>query len=111
MRRLTVLAASLALTAPAMAQQTDRPDPPETDLVQPDVTIERPETRPTAPRSMPEPDPLEPEFNLRDSALGQGETECSEDVSGASDAGEEDAPSFTLRTRCREDAFAPDDPE
>jgi hypothetical protein len=105
MRRLTVLAASLAFTAPALAQETDRPAPPDTELSRPDMTIERPDARPIARQSMPEPDPMEPDFNLRDSALGQGETECTEDVSASDD---EDAPSFTLRTRCAEDGLTAD---
>lgn len=111
MRRLTVLAAALAFAAPALAQETDRPAPPDTELSRPDMNIERPEARPLARQSMPEPDPTEPDFNLRDSALGQGETECAEEVSASDD---EDAPSFTLRTRCAEDtltAAGPDTPE
>ena len=106
MRRLTVLAASLAFAAPALAQENARPAPPETELSRPEMNIEQPEARPLARQSMPEPDPMEPNFNLRDSALGQGETECTEDVSASDD---EDAPSFTLRTRCPEDGLTADD--
>ncbi|MEA1943063.1 MAG: hypothetical protein U9P68_12540 [Pseudomonadota bacterium] len=105
MRRLTILAASFAVAAPALAQETDRPAPPETELSRPDMTIDRPDARPMARQSMPEPDPMEPDFNLRDSALGQGETECTEEVSASDD---EDAPSFTLRTSCPEEGLTTD---
>jgi hypothetical protein len=105
LRHLTILAASFAFAAPALAQETDRPAPPQTELSQPDMNIDRPDARPLTRQSMPEPDPMEPDFNLRDSALGQGETECTEDVSASDD---EDAPSFTLRTRCPEDALTAD---
>jgi|GEM_PF-2734685 len=106
MHRLTILAASLAFTAPALAQESERSAPPETELSRPDMSIDRPDARPLARQSMPRPDPAEPDFNLRDSALGQGETECTEDVSPSDDA---DAPNFTLRTRCPEDGLTADD--